>query len=174
MNLAGIFHSAIRVVVVFSAMYASALYSTFRRVQTSRRYGSILTSLQVQPKLSVEQNSRTTRLCRLHMTSSTDESLVLVEKLVSSISEKGDVIRQLKAAKSSKETISSAVTELLSLKKEYEALVGKPFDPPKEVSKPAETTKKVKAEASGTSNASQAKGVESSVITPRSVDYSAW
>ena len=53
-------------------------------------------------------------------------------KLTLLIGLKGDEIRQMKADKADKETITPVVEALLQLKKEYERVTGKPFDPPKE------------------------------------------
>jgi len=53
-------------------------------------------------------------------------------KLTLLIGIKGDEIRQMKANKAAKETITPVVEALLQLKKEYERVTGKPFDPPKE------------------------------------------
>jgi WHEP-TRS domain len=100
---------------------------------------------------------------------------------VSAIALKGDEIRQLKANKAGKDAITPVVAELLQLKKEFEILTGNPFDPPKEgaaVTPPpppaaVPKAKGVKKEDSQ-SNVNAAKGVESTVITPRDVDYSAW
>ena len=64
---------------------------------------------------------------RLFATSADD-----VAKVTSAIAAKGEEIRQLKADKAPKEAIVPAVEALLKLKKEYEALAGVPFDPPKE------------------------------------------
>ena len=55
-----------------------------------------------------------------------------VAKLTLLIGTKGDEIRQLKANKAAKETITPVVEALLQLKKEYERVTGKSFDPPKE------------------------------------------
>ena len=58
-----------------------------------------------------------------------------VEKVTAAIAEKGDEIRRLKADKAPKDAITPAVEGLLQLKKEYERLTGKSFDPPKEAPK---------------------------------------
>lgn len=55
-----------------------------------------------------------------------------VEKITAAIAQKGDEIRQLKADKAPKESILPAVDALLQLKKDFEQLTGKSFDPPKE------------------------------------------
>ena len=55
-----------------------------------------------------------------------------VDAVVAAIAAKGDEIRKLKADKAPKEAVAPAVDALLKLKKEYEALVGTPFDAPKE------------------------------------------
>ena len=55
-----------------------------------------------------------------------------VAKVTSAIAAQGEEIRKLKADKAPKDAIAPAVEALLKLKKEYEALTGTPFDPPKE------------------------------------------
>ena len=102
----------------------------------------------------------------LRMMAATDAGAV--ERITAAIAQRGDEIRKLKADKAPKEAVAPAVEALLTLKKEYEAATGKPFDPPKDNSKP---TKAVKPAAPA---AAAAEGAESLVITPRSVDYSAW
>ena len=95
-----------------------------------------------------------------------------VERIIAAITLRGDEIRKLKSEKASKEVITPAVEALLQLKKEYEAVTGTPFDPPKEEKavKPAATSAKGKAPSQQGTEVN----AESSVITPRSVDYSAW
>lgn len=100
-----------------------------------------------------------------------------VERITAAIAQRGDEIRKLKAEKASKAAITPAVEDLLKLKKEYEEVTGKPFDPPKDdkASKPAAaaaTPASTKGKASA--GAAAPAEAESLVITPRSVDYSAW
>ena len=94
-----------------------------------------------------------------------------VERIIAAITLRGDEIRKLKSEKASKEVITPAIEALLQLKKEYETVTGTPFDPPKEEKavKSAVTPAKGKTPPAGSEAI-----VESSVITPRSVDYSAW
>ena len=65
---------------------------------------------------------------RLFATTQEDE----LATVTAAIATKGDDIRKLKADKAAKELITPVVNELLQLKKDYERLTGKPFDPPKE------------------------------------------
>ena len=65
---------------------------------------------------------------RLFATTQEDE----LSKVTAAIATKGDDIRKLKADKAAKELITPVVNELLQLKKDYERLTGKPFDPPKD------------------------------------------
>jgi len=53
------------------------------------------------------------------------------EKLVASIKEAGEAIRDAKAAEKPKDELKPLIDKLLSLKKEYEEGTGEPFDPPK-------------------------------------------
>lgn len=101
-----------------------------------------------------------------------------VEKITSAIALKGDEIRVLKANKAAKDVITPVVAELLQLKKEFELLTGNPFDPPKAAAAapaaPAQTKGKAAGGKKEDSQNNQAKGTESTVITPRTTDYSAW
>lgn len=105
---------------------------------------------------------------------------VSVDKIVSAIALKGDEIRNLKANKAGKDAITPIVAELLQLKKEFQELTGNPFDPPKEVTVVATKAEvvasapKEKSTKKEDSQNNQAKGTESTVITPRGTDYSAW
>ena len=111
-------------------------------------------------------------------------STTAVDNIISAIASKGDEIRELKAKKAGKDLIVPKVAELLQLKTEFQALTGNPFDPPKEApgvaasagdtaSKEKKEEKKGKKDDTQNQN-NQAKGIESSVITPRTTDYSAW
>ena len=111
-------------------------------------------------------------------------STTAVDNIISAIASKGDEIRELKAKKAGKDLIVPKVAELLQLKTEFQALTGNPFDPPKETpvvaasagdtsSKEKKEEKKGKKDDTQNQN-NQAKGIESSVITPRTTDYSAW
>jgi hypothetical protein len=106
-----------------------------------------------------------------------------VDAVTAAIAAKGDEIRLLKANKAIKERVMPAVTELLKLKADYLALTGTSFDPIKEDDirllkgnkGEKESVPTVGKEKSSKKNDdSQAKGIESSVITPRDVDYSKW
>lgn len=104
-----------------------------------------------------------------------------VDSIVNAIASKGDEIRVLKSNKAGKDAITPLVAELLQLKVDFQALTGNPFDAPKEEKTPVPSTtavapkdKKVKKEDFQQNNVNQAKGIESSVITPRTTDYSAW
>ena len=118
------------------------------------------------------QNSRSTRL--FSTTAGLSE-----ENIVTAIGLKGDEIRQLKANKAGKDAITPVVAELLQLKKDFETLTGNPFDLPKEVAAPkapapAPAVAKGKSGKKEDGQSNVAKGIESSVITPRETDYSAW
>ena len=133
---------------------------------SGRRMGSSLAISR-----DITQNRFSTKL----FCTTTGES---VEKITSAIALKGDEIRVLKANKAAKDAITPVVAELLQLKKEFELLTGNPFDPPKVTAAPAAPAQ-TKAKAAGTnkkedSQNNQAKGTESTVITPRATDYSAW
>eukprot|EP00596_Hydrurales_sp_CCMP1899_P008436 CAMPEP_0119039766 /NCGR_PEP_ID=MMETSP1177-20130426/9414_1 /TAXON_ID=2985 /ORGANISM="Ochromonas sp, Strain CCMP1899" /LENGTH=623 /DNA_ID=CAMNT_0007004031 /DNA_START=257 /DNA_END=2128 /DNA_ORIENTATION=- len=106
-----------------------------------------------------------------------------VDAIIVAIAAKGDEIRLLKANKAIKERVMPCVNELLKLKADYLALTGTSFDPIKDDDVrllkgnkgEKESKHTVVKEKSGKKNDdSQAKGVESSVITPRDVDYSKW
>ena len=108
-------------------------------------------------------------------------STAAVDAIVSAIASKGDEIRVLKSNKAGKDAITPLISELLQLKVDFQALTGNPFDAPKEEKIPSPSAvvvspkeKKSKKEDSQQNNINQAKGTESSVITPRTTDYSAW
>ena len=171
---------------VFAIMQLSALFRCSRvtglRFPTSAR-AIQLSQSSLNPTSFTDrfrnqyQNGRSIRLF------STSAGLS-EENIVSAIALKGDEIRQLKANKAGKDAITPFVAELLQLKKEFEILTGNPFDPPNKgaaaVTPPtaaaAAAAPKVKGgkKEDSQSNVNAAKGVESTVITPRDVDYSAW
>jgi hypothetical protein len=169
---------------VFAIMQLSALFRCSRvtglRFPTSTRTIQLSQS-SLNPTTFTDrfrnqyQNGRSIRLF------STSAGLS-EENIVSAIALKGDEIRQLKANKAGKDAITPVVAELLQLKKEFEILTGNPFDPPKEgaavttAAAAAATPAKAKGgkKEDSQSNVNAAKGVESTVITPRDVDYSAW
>jgi len=98
-----------------------------------------------------------------------------VDRIAAAIAQRGDEIRKLKADKAPKEAIAPAVEDLLRLKKEYEAVTGKPFDPPKDDgAKPVKAAPAAAKPAAAAASAAEGGAAESLVITPRSVDYSAW
>jgi hypothetical protein len=101
-------------------------------------------------------------------------------EVVASIKAKGDIIRELKASKADKDAIVGQVMELKALKSKYEEICGKPFDTPsvekvgkaaKEVKEKTAVSAKEKTEAPSGGGSG---GADSVVITPRTVDYSAW
>ena len=167
---------------VFAIMQLSALFRCSR--VSSLRFPTVARSIQLSQSStspivlsdrfrSQHQNARSTRL--FSTTAGLSE-----ENLISAIASKGDEIRQLKANKAGKDAITPVVAELLQLKKEFENLTGNPFDPPKEVAAvaaPAAAAPAVPKSKSGKKEDAQsnvAKGIESTVITPRETDYSAW
>jgi prolyl-tRNA synthetase len=89
------------------------------------------------------------------------------ESITQMIKAKGDEIRELKAKSTSKEDLMPFITELQSLKKQYEDVAGKPYDTPKP-GKPAKKTKVVETASEKKESA------DSFTITPRLTDYSAW
>ena len=86
-----------------------------------------------------------------------------VDSIVELIKRKGDEIRDLKAQKAD---VNNLVQDLLQLKTKYQELTGNPYDnsgkPKKEAKKVVSNQKTAEIES------------ESIMITPRSVDYSAW
>lgn len=99
-----------------------------------------------------------------------------VENLISSIQKKADDVRSLKSTNpSDKDSIATAVQDLLKLKASYEELTGKPFD---QKASPAKKSKPIPSSGSNKEQPITAKkGDQASledVVTPRHVDYSAW
>lgn len=162
---------------VFAIMQLSALFRCSR--VSGLRFPTVARTIQLsQNTLSPTvlpdslrnqlQNSRSTRL--FSTTAGLSE-----ENIVTAIGLKGDEIRQLKANKAGKDAITPVVAELLQLKKDFETLTGNPFDLPKEVVAPkAPAVPKGKSGKKEDGQSNVAKGIESSVITPRETDYSAW
>ena len=83
------------------------------------------------------------------------------------ISEAGDKVRALKAAKGAKGDIDVAVAELLELKSTFEKVTGTPFDQKKPSNKGG-------GKKGGAAKATPSKEKENDRITPRGEDYSAW
>ena len=166
---------------VFAIMQLSALFRCSR--VSGLRFPTLARTIQlsentVSPTVLPDslrnqfQNSRSTRL--FSTTAGLSE-----ENIVTAIGLKGDEIRQLKASKAGKDAITPVVAELLQLKKDFEILTGNPFDLPKEVAAPkasavAPAVPKGKSGKKEDAQSIVAKGIESSVITPRETDYSAW
>jgi hypothetical protein len=93
-----------------------------------------------------------------------------VDQLSESIRSKANEVRELKSSKSDQVAVQNAVASLLLLKKEYLEITGTPFDPPKVTKSVAKEAKEVEVKQSD----SLQNNADSLVITPRSVDYSAW
>jgi hypothetical protein len=154
-----------------SRVAALHLPKSVRSFQLSQR--SFLSSSQINGRHFGQNGRQTSLFC-------STTAGVSVDKIVSAIALKGDEIRNLKANKAGKDAISPVVAELLQLKKEFQELTGNPFDPPKEgaavVATAAATVSapKEKSAKKEDSQSNQAKGTESTVITPRGTDYSAW
>ena len=89
-----------------------------------------------------------------------------VSDLIEKIQLKANEVRELKSTKAEKDLIQMNVNTLLELKEKYLQLTGTPYDQGSTSKKPL----KKPAEASVVNN----EVTESIVITPRSVDYSAW
>ena len=88
----------------------------------------------------------------------------------------------MKAAKQSKSDIEPVVAELLALKTKYESTVGVPFDAPK-IKKESKVVSEIEGTVAKKSDSSKNKRSEvetksndavDKLITPRTVDYSAW
>lgn len=107
--------------------------------------------------------------------SSTETS---IDALTTQIVEVGNKIRDLKAAKADPSVIKASVDSLLQLKANYESLTGTPYGGGKSVAtKPSNTAANKDKKNEGQKKVGGASGDEdreSLVITPRSVDYSAW
>ena len=97
-----------------------------------------------------------------------------VDDLVSQIKEKGDQIRALKDSKADKSQITSFVDNLLELKAEYEKVTGSPYDPPSSIKTAKQTKVSTSSKEVKSTNVKKLEDRENIVITPRSVDYSAW
>lgn len=94
-----------------------------------------------------------------------------VDVVVADIKAVGDKIRVLKADKADKASIQSSVEELLGLKSKFLELTGSPYDAPK----PGSSSTSSNSSGDGKKKADiPSSSVESLVITPRAVDYSAW
>jgi bifunctional glutamyl/prolyl-tRNA synthetase len=177
--------SAAIMIMQLSFLFQQSRTTALHMSQSLRSFKMIQRGLVSSPSRNAVVYMRNKNNMKLFSTGTETSTASPVDAVIAAIAAKGDEIRLLKANKAVKERVMPAVNELLKLKADYLALTGTSFDPIKDddirllkgnkAEKVPSAVPNVVKEKSGKKNDdSQAKGVESSVITPRDVDYSKW